>query len=120
MTRRPNPEATVDQASYRDPVTASLARGARVVPGTTITSYYRTGGRELVGDGGHLTYATLRLPISPEKAKDKVQPIREALGTPAGFERTLVGGQAALDHDTRTSWTTTSRRPRPSPSRSRS
>jgi RND superfamily putative drug exporter len=95
-----NPDATVDQAQYRQPVTAALARAQKVVPGTQIVSYYGTGSGDLVGDGRHLTYATIRLPLAPADAKDKVQPIREALGTPPGFEKTLVGGQAAFDHDT--------------------
>ena len=95
-----NPSATVNDPAYRAAVTAGLTRAAAVVPGTQVVDYFSSGSRDLVGDGGHLTYATLRLPISPEDAKDKVAPIREALGTPTGFEPTLVGGAAALDHDT--------------------
>src|SRR4029453_3716265 len=49
---------------------------------------------------GHPPYAPLRVPISPEDGKDEVVPVREAVGTPPGFEKTLVGGQAAFDHDT--------------------
>ncbi len=95
-----NPSATVNDPAYRAAVTAGLTRAAAVVPGTQVVDYFSSGSRDLVGDGGHLTYATLRLPISPEDAKNKVAPIREALGTPTGFEPTLVGGAAALDHDT--------------------
>src|SRR5262245_1641820 len=95
-----SPNATVDDASFREPVVAGLARAAKVVPGTQVVDYYTTGSRDLVGSGGHLTYATLRLPVSPEDGKDYVVPIREAVGTPAGFDETLVGGQAAFDHDT--------------------
>ncbi|MEW6581863.1 MAG: MMPL family transporter [Actinomycetota bacterium] len=91
---------TVDDPAYRREVTAALDRAARVVPGTQVVSYFSSGSRDFVGDGGHLTYATLRLPIEPADAKGKVEPIREALGTPAGFEPTLLGGQAAIDHDT--------------------
>src|SRR5262245_14514013 len=95
-----NPNATVDEPSFRRPVVAGLARAARIVPGTQVVDYYTSGSRDLVGDGGHLTYATLRLPVSPEDGKDDVVPIREAVGPPAGFDETLVGGQAAFDHDT--------------------
>jgi len=94
-----NPTATVDDPAFKAAVTASLARAAKVVPGTGVVSYYSSGSRNLVGDGGHLTFATLRLPLAPDDAKSKVTPIRQALGTPAGFEKTLVGGQAAADHD---------------------
>jgi RND superfamily putative drug exporter len=90
----------VDDASFREPVVAGLARAAKVVPGTQVVDYYTTGSRDLVGSGGHLTYATLRLPVSPEDGKDYVVPVRNAVGTPSGFEQTLVGGQAAFDHDT--------------------
>jgi putative drug exporter of the RND superfamily len=95
-----NPNATVDDASYREPVTAGLRRAAAIVPGTQVIDYYSSGSSDLVGDDGHLTYATLRMPISPEDGKDEVVPVREAVGTPPGFEKTLVGGQAAFDHDT--------------------
>jgi RND superfamily putative drug exporter len=95
-----NPSATVDDPAYRAAVTTGLARAAAVVPGTQVIDYYTSGSRDLVGGGGHLTYATLRLPISPEDGKGKVEPIRRAVGTPPGFEKTLVGGQAAFDHDT--------------------
>jgi RND superfamily putative drug exporter len=91
---------TVDDPAYREAVTASLERAAKVVPGTQVVSYFSSSSRDFVGDGGHLTYATLRLPIDAAEAKDEVKPIRAALGTPAGFEKTLVGGQAAVDSDT--------------------
>ena len=95
-----NPNATVDDASFREPVIAGLKRAAAIVPGTQVIDYYSSGSSDLVGDDGHLTYATLRMPISPEDGKDEVVPVREAVGTPPGFEKTLVGGQAAFDHDT--------------------
>src|SRR4249920_2712452 len=95
-----NPDATVNEPQYRGPVVAGLRRAAAVVPGTQVIDYYSSGSKDLVGDDGHLTYATLRMPISPEDGKDEVVPIRQAIGTPAGFEPTLVGGQAAFDHDT--------------------
>jgi RND superfamily putative drug exporter len=94
-----NPSLTVNDAGFRGPVEAALARAAKVVPGTQVVDYWSTGSRSLVGDGGHLTYATLRLPLAQDKAKGKVEAIRHALGTPAGFERTLVGGAPAYDHD---------------------
>jgi len=90
---------TVDDPAYRAAVTASLERAARVVPGTTVVSYFSTGSRDLVGRDGHLTFATLRLPLSTDDAKARVPAIRAALGTPAGFQRTLVGGEAASAHD---------------------
>lgn len=95
-----NRTLTVDDAAYREAVTASLERAAKVVPGTEVISTYSSGSRDLVGDDGHLTYATLRLPISPADAKDEVADIRAALGTLPGFETTLLGGQAAVDADT--------------------
>jgi uncharacterized membrane protein YdfJ with MMPL/SSD domain len=95
-----HPTLTVDQPGYREPVTASIERAAKVVPGTQVVDYYSSGSQDLVSPDRHLTYATLRLPLEPEDAKDEVEPIREALGTPPGFEKTLVGGQAAFDHDT--------------------
>jgi uncharacterized membrane protein YdfJ with MMPL/SSD domain len=91
---------TVDDPEYREAVTASLERAAKVVPGTQVVSFFTSGSRDFVGNGGKLTYATLRLPIDPADAKDEVKPIREAIGTLPGFEKTLVGGQAAVDADT--------------------
>lgn len=91
---------TVDDPEYRDAVTASLERAARVVPGTQVVSFFTSGSRDFVGNDGKLTYATLRLPIDPADAKGEVKPIREAIGTLPGFEKTLVGGQAAVDADT--------------------
>jgi RND superfamily putative drug exporter len=82
-------------------VTASLARAARLVPGTRVTSYFVTGSRDMVGDGGHMTFATISYPLSGDRATDRMDEIRAAIGTPAGFERTLVGGSAAMEHDTR-------------------
>src|SRR5205823_3359812 len=67
-----NPRLTVDDLAYRAAVTASLARAARVVPGTTVVSYFSTGSRDLVGQDGHLTFATLRLPLATSDAKGKV------------------------------------------------
>lgn len=91
---------TVSDVAYREAVTASLERAARVVPGTEVISTYSSGSRDFVGDDGHLTYATLRLPISSADAKAEVADIRAALGTLPGFETTLLGGQAAVDADT--------------------
>src|SRR5262245_21593226 len=92
-------QLTVNDAQFRSGVQSSLARAAALVPGTQVVDYYKTGSGDLVGNDGHLTFATLRLPLSAEDAKDKVEPIREALGTPPGMEKTLVTGQAATDHD---------------------
>src|SRR5437870_3669194 len=80
-----NGTLTVDDPAFEAAVTASLARAAKVVPGTGVVSFYSSGSRDLVGDGGHLTFATLRLPQAPDDAKNSVTPIRAALGTPAGF-----------------------------------
>ena len=90
---------TVDDPAYRAGVTAALARAAQVVPGTQVVSYYTTGSPDLVSADRHTTFATLRLPIDPTDAKEKVEPIRSALDSPAGLEKPLVGGQAASDHD---------------------
>jgi uncharacterized membrane protein YdfJ with MMPL/SSD domain len=91
---------TVDDPEYRESVTTALDRAAKVVPGTQVVSFFSSGSRDFVGNDGKLTYATLRLPIDPADAKDEVKPIREAIGTLPGFEKTLVGGQAAVDADT--------------------
>ncbi len=95
-----HPTLTVDDPGYRAAVTASLDRAAALVPGTRAVSYFTTGSRDLVGQDGHMTFATLSLPVDETKAADLLPEIRDALGTPAGFEPTLVGGEAALDHDT--------------------
>jgi putative drug exporter of the RND superfamily len=94
-----NRSLTVADPAYRAAVTAALARGARVVPGTRVVSYFSTGSRDLVGQDGHMTFATLRLPLATADAKAKVPALRAAIGTPAGFEPTLVGGDAASSHD---------------------
>lgn len=95
-----HPDLTVDDPGFREGVTESLRRAAAVVPGTEVVSYYSTGARDMVGDDGHLTVATLRLPLDDDAAADLVPQLREALGTPAGFEPTLLGGNAAGWHDT--------------------
>ncbi len=94
-----NTDLTVDDPAYRAAVTASLDRAAALVPGTRVVSYYSTGSSDLVGQDGHLTFATLSMPLTDDEAEAKVPALREALGTPDGFEPTLVGGEAAADHD---------------------
>lgn len=94
-----NPRLTVDDPAYRAGVTRSLERAAAVVPGTRVVSYFTTGSRDLVGQDGHMTFATLSLPLSDLQAEDRIDEIRAALGTPPGFAPTLVGGEAAVGHD---------------------
>ena len=53
-----NPDLTVDSPQYRAAVTASLDRAAALVPGTRVVSYFSTGSRDLVGQDGHMTFAT--------------------------------------------------------------
>ena len=96
-----NDSLTVDDPGYRRAVEAALARGAAVVPGTRVVSYFDTGSRDMVGDGGHLTFATLSVPLGDEATTGRIDAIRAAVGTPAGFRPTLVGGGAAVWHDTR-------------------
>ena len=94
-----NPSLTVDDPAYRAEVTAALKRGAEVVPGTRVVSYFTTGSRDLVGQDGHMTFATLSVPLPEQQAMDHIDAIRDAIGTPDGFSPTLVGGDAAVSHD---------------------
>lgn len=94
-----NPALTVDDPAYREAVTAALRRGAAVVPGTRVVSYFGTGSRDMVGRDGHMTFATLTLPLGEQAASDRVEAIRAAIGTPRGFAPTVVGGEAAMSHD---------------------
>ncbi|MBJ7456594.1 MAG: MMPL family transporter [Thermoleophilia bacterium] len=94
-----HPGLTVDDPAYRAAVTRSLERAAAVVPGTRVVSYFGTGSRDLVGQDGHMTFATLTLPLDDLAAEERVEDIRAALGTPPGFAPTLVGGDAATSHD---------------------
>lgn len=94
-----HPDLTVDDPGYREAVTRSLERAAAVVPGTRVVSYFGTGSRDLVGQDGHMTFATLTLPLGDLDAEERIEEIRAALGTPPGFSPTLVGGGAALSHD---------------------
>ena len=94
-----HPDLTVDDPGYREAVTRSLERAAAVVPGTRVVSYFGTGSRDLVGQDGHMTFATLTLPLGDLDAEERIEGIRAALGTPPGFSPTLVGGGAALSHD---------------------
>jgi RND superfamily putative drug exporter len=94
-----HPDLTVDDPAFRSAVEASVARAAAVVPGTRTLSYWSADSRDLASSDGHTAVVTLTLPATDEDAADAVPAVREALGTPAGFERTLVGGDAALDHD---------------------
>lgn len=94
-----HPDLTVDDPAYRAAVTAGLGRAAAIVPGTEVVSYFTSGARDMVGDDGHLTIATLRMPVGTDAASDHVPALRAALGTPAGFEPTLLGGDAAEWHD---------------------
>ncbi len=94
-----NPDLTVDDPAYREAVTASLERAAQVVPGTRVVSYFSTGSRDLVGQDGHMTFATLSVPLPEQEAMDRLGDIRAALGAPEGFSPTLVGGDAAVWHD---------------------
>ena len=95
-----NRDLTVNDAGYRSAVTASLDRAAALVPGTRVVSYFSTGSRDLVGQDGHMTFATLSIPVGEQVAADMMPRIRAALGTPDGFQPTLVGGEAAVEHDT--------------------
>ena len=95
-----NPRLTVDDPGYRAAVQEALARGAAVVPGTRVVSYFDTGSRDMVGDDGHLTFATLSVPLDDQATADRIGDIRAAIGTPEGFSPTLVGGSAAVWHDT--------------------
>ena len=94
-----NPSLTVDDPAYRAEVTAALKRGAGVVPGTRVVSYFTTGSRDLVGQDGHMTFATLSVPLPEQQATKHIDAIRDAIGTPDGFSPTLVGGDAAVWHD---------------------
>ena len=94
-----HPTLVVTDPAYAGPVTASIERAARVVRGTTVVSFYSTGSPDLVGDDGHLTFVTLRLPLGLQAASEAVPEIRRALGRPEGFEPVLVGGEAAAEHD---------------------
>src|SRR4029453_13947335 len=58
-----NADLTVDDPAHRRAVTASLERAAQVVPRTRIVSYFSTGSRDLVGQDGHMTFATLSVPL---------------------------------------------------------
>ena len=94
-----NTELTVDDPGYREAVTAALDRAAALVPGTRVVSYFDTGSPDMVGQDGHMTFATLSYPVGELEAKDLIPEIRAALGTPEGFEPTLVGGDIAAWHD---------------------
>lgn len=94
-----SPDLTVDDPAYRAAVTESLGRAAQVVPGTRVVSYFSTGSSDLVGQDGHMTFATLSVPLPETEAMDRIDDIRAALGTPEGFAPTLVGGGAAMSHD---------------------
>jgi uncharacterized membrane protein YdfJ with MMPL/SSD domain len=94
-----HPTLRVDDPGYREAVTASLERAAAVVPGTRVVSYFSSGSDDLVGQDGHMTFATLSVPLDEDAATERLDEVREALGTPEGFSPTLVGGDAALAHD---------------------
>ncbi len=94
-----HPTLTVDDPGYRAAVTAALGRAAALVPGTRVVSYFDTGSRDMVGQDGHMTFATLSYPLGEQEAMDLVPAIRDAIGTPPGFSPTLVGGDAAMSHD---------------------
>ena len=91
--------ATIDDPAYRAGVEASLERAAAVVPGTRVLTTWSADSRDLASADGRTVVATLTLPLDDGDAADRVPEIREALGTPAGFEPTLLGGEAAVGHD---------------------
>ena len=64
-----------------------------------------------MGQDDHITFATLSLPVDDLGGRHAPE-IREALGTPDGFEPTLVGGEAAVETTPAPSSRTTSPRPR--------
>ena len=102
----PQRRLTVDDPGYRRRGEAALARRGAVVPGTRVVSYFGTGSRDMVGEDGHLTFATLSLPLDDEAGTGRSTTSgrhRDA----RGLRQTLVGGEAAVGHDTRTA------RPRP-------
>lgn len=94
-----HPTLTVEDPAYEAAVTESLERAAAVVPGTRVVSHFSTGSDDLVGQDGRMTFATLSVPLGEDAAVERLDEIREALGTPEGFEPTLVGGDAALSQD---------------------
>lgn len=93
-----DPARSVDDPAFREAAEADIARAAAVVPGTETVSYWSTGDPDLVGEDGHMTYATLRVPLDDTAAGERVPEIREAVAVPGGPE-VLVGGDAALGHD---------------------
>jgi RND superfamily putative drug exporter len=93
-----DPGATVDDPAFREAAVRDIDAAATVVPGSSAISYYGTGDPDLVGEDGHMTYATIRMPVDEDAAIEAVPEIREAVSSPGGPE-VLVGGEAALDHD---------------------
>jgi hypothetical protein len=53
-----HPTLRVGDPAYRVAVTASLERAAAVVPGTRVVSYFSSGSDDLVGQDGHMPFAT--------------------------------------------------------------
>lgn len=93
-----DPALRTSDPDFRLAAVADIAAASAVTPGTTAVSFYSTGDPGLVGEDGHMTYATLRLPLDETAAIASVPAIREAVASPGGPD-VLVGGEPALGHD---------------------
>ena len=89
-------DRTVDDASYREAVTATLAALPRDVVART-TTYWSSGAAQLVSRDRHATYAVLQLLGDDQKRVDEVGRITDRLAAPG--LRTQVGGLDVVNRD---------------------
>ena len=107
-----NRDLTVDDAGYRSAVTASLDRAAALVPGTRVVSYFSTGSRDLVGQDGHMTFATLSIPVGEQVAADMMPGSARRSARPTASSRPSSAARRRWSTTPGRSSTTTSPGPR--------
>ncbi|MDQ7907272.1 MMPL family transporter [Phytohabitans sp. ZYX-F-186] len=75
--------ATVDQAAFRDPVTATLTRLRGLPEVASVTSWYDTQAANLVSTDRHATYAAVQLrAVEPDDKTSAYERVEPALAAP--------------------------------------
>ncbi|MEV4624433.1 MMPL family transporter [Asanoa sp. NPDC049573] len=93
-----SPTAKVDEAAFRDPVTATLAKVRALPEVASVISFYDAQSPALVSDDRHATYAMVQLKaIDPDEKTSAYEAIEPALTAPG--ITTQTGGTIPFLHE---------------------
>jgi len=93
-----DPDATVDEAGFRDPVTTTLAKVRALPEVASVVSYYDTQSPALVSHDRHATYAMIQLKgTDPDEKTTAYETIEPSLDAPGITTR--KGGTVPFFHE---------------------